>query len=296
MSSVQPPFSHPGPAALHPEIPDGVEPPPPEPAAERHGLGAIPVWASFAVLLATLIVSGLVSVLIAVIAGATGPEQDTPPGVLIAGTVVQHLSLIAFSFVFAQLWISPIRPSTLGIRGTPALAAVGWAAAAYASFWLFAAIYVAVLGSGPEQDLVEELRKEESLVVLIGFGVLVTLMAPVAEEVFFRGFLFGVLRERIGGVWAAIVAGAVFGLAHAVGSPLRTLGILVVLGVAFCLLYWKTGSLLPGMALHALHNSISFGATKGLVWWAFLALMVGAVGLVLAIGKLVIEWERRRLA
>jgi len=37
--------------------------------------------------------------------------------------------------------------------------------------------------------------------------------------------------------------------------------VLVVLGVLLCLLYWRTGSLLPCIALHALNNGISFVVT-----------------------------------
>ena len=48
---------------------------------------------------------------------------------------------------------------------------------------------------------------------------------------------------------------------HATGSPVETLGVLVVLGVLLCLLYWRTGSLLPCIALHALNNGISFVVT-----------------------------------
>jgi membrane protease YdiL (CAAX protease family) len=123
--------------------------------------------------------------------------------------------------------------------------------------------------------------------------VLVAFAAPLVEELFFRGFLFGVLREKVGWIFAAVVAGGVFGVIHAAGTPARTLGILVILGVAFCVLYWRTGSIIPGIALHAIHNAISFGATKELVWWAFIALIVGAVALVLAVALAAVRLEER---
>jgi uncharacterized protein len=54
-----------------------------------------------------------------------------------------------------------------------------------------------------------------------------------------------------------------------------------------CALYWTTQSIIPYMALHALNNSISFGATKSLDPWLFVALVVGSVGLVVAVATAV---------
>jgi membrane protease YdiL (CAAX protease family) len=173
------------------------------------------------------------------------------------------------------------------------VAAVGWAVLIYVGFWVAAAVYGLVVGQPPEQRLVTNLKKQDSLVVLGAFAILVGLIAPLVEEFFFRGFLFGVLREKLGVVWGVLVAGSVFGLIHAAGTPLRTLGILVVLGIGLCVLYAKTGSLLPGIALHSLHNSISFGVTKGLVWWGFILLVVSSVTLVLLVARVIIARERR---
>ena len=113
---------------------------------------------------------------------------------------------------------------------------------------------------------------------LIGWAVLLAFAAPLAEELFFRGFMFGVLRERIGVAGGALVTGVVFGLVHATGSPIKTLGVLVILGVLLCLLYVRTGSLLPCIALHALNNSLSYAVTKDLTVLGAGALMLGCTG------------------
>jgi uncharacterized protein len=287
--------SPPPPSLLHPELPDGVERTPvPEPP--RRGLAAVPAWAPFVAMLATFVLASVVSILIAGVAqvgGARVEADSLPPGVLISGTLVQDAALVLFAYLFARGWTRPVRPSTFGLRPTAWRPAIAWAAAVYAGFWVCAGIYSAVIGQGPEQDLVNDLRDQDSFVVLAGFAVLVALVAPIVEEVFFRGFLFGVLREHVGVPYAALVAGAVFGVIHAAGTPLRTLGILVILGVGLCLLYQKTGSILPGIGLHALHNSLSFAATKGLVWWGFLLMMAVSVGVVLFVASFVVAREQR---
>jgi len=287
--------SVPPPSLLHPELPDGVEPSPAV-ALPRRGLAAVPSWAPFLAMLATFAVAGLISVVLGALASAAGADvsaDSLPPGVLIAGTLVQDLALVAFAYLFARVWVSGVMPSTFGIRRVAPRQAFRWAAVIYAAFWVFTVAYTLAIGSGPEQDLVNDLRDERSVLVLGGFAVLVGLVAPLVEELFFRGFLFGVLREKVGVPYAALVAGGVFGVVHAAGTPLRTLPILVVLGVGLCVLYQRTGSLLPGIGVHSLHNSISFGATKGLPFWAVLLLGAACVAGALAIAMTVIEREQR---
>lgn len=87
--------------------------------------------------------------------------------------------------------------------------------------------------------------------------VLVTLvdtvvLTPVFEELVFRGLLFGTLRRGLGPVAAALVAAAVFALAHGYG----VLGFATVFlsGVLWAWAYERTGSLVPSIAAHAVDN------------------------------------------
>jgi membrane protease YdiL (CAAX protease family) len=76
--------------------------------------------------------------------------------------------------------------------------------------------------------------------------------APVLEEVVFRGLLYGTLRRGLGWPAAAVLSGAVFAVAH--GYGLAGFGSVFVSGVMWAVAYEKTGSLLPGMAAHAVNN------------------------------------------
>jgi membrane protease YdiL (CAAX protease family) len=259
----------------------------------RTGLAAVPVWVPFAALLAVLTASTFVTLFmvgVADLAGLPVREGDgQPPGVLLSGTVVQDIAFVAAAFFFTRAWAGEVRPATFGLRATPVVPALVWSAAIYVLFWASVIVYTQAIGTGPEQRIVTDLRGEDSLLILGGFAVLVGIAAPLVEELFFRGFLFGVLRERIGVVAAAIAAGAIFGLIHAAGTPVRTLGILVLLGIGLCILYVKTGSLLPCMGLHALHNSISFAVTKSVEPWVGLLLVAGSVGVTLLVGLALVE-------
>ena len=84
-------------------------------------------------------------------------------------------------------------------------------------------------------------------------AVTAVIVAPLAEEVFFRGFLFPAIGRRYGLVWGIVVSGALFAIAH-VGS-----GGLVpafILGILLAWLYWKTGSLWPCILTHFAYNSL----------------------------------------
>jgi membrane protease YdiL (CAAX protease family) len=80
------------------------------------------------------------------------------------------------------------------------------------------------------------------------------LAAPLGEELFFRGWLLGLLSQRFRSLTSIIVVAIVFSLVHfdSVGFVAR-----VELGVVFGLARVWTGSLWPSVALHATHNFIS---------------------------------------
>jgi hypothetical protein len=107
------------------------------------------------------------------------------------------------------------------------------------------------------------LRTQPDLLPLFGSGIgglllaLFTggLVAPLAEEVFFRGFVFAGLHRRVGLRWAVVLSAILFALVHILPTSWPPI---FVLGVLFALLYEQTGSIWPAVALHAAINSISF--------------------------------------
>jgi uncharacterized protein len=85
--------------------------------------------------------------------------------------------------------------------------------------------------------------------------------APIAEELFFRGVLFGLLKRRQPLVLAYLVSGGLFAAAHLVPArmtPGQMAGLAIgifVLGTLLAWTYERTGSLYPGMLAHALNNA-----------------------------------------
>jgi CAAX protease family protein len=154
-----------------------------------------------------------------------------------------------------------------------------------------ASIVLSAAFNPPTQHIVNDVKKEHAAAVLFGFMALTCVIAPICEELFFRGFLFTTFAGRIGPRWGALLSGVVFGLVHA-PNPAAGLVALGVLGVCLCALYWRTQSIIPCMALHALNNSFSYGVTKSMSGVAVAALVVGSVGLVIAIASAISEPAR----
>ncbi len=106
-----------------------------------------------------------------------------------------------------------------------------------------------------------DLKPQDILMSLdvTGWGFVLTffavaLLAPVAEEIFFRGFLYGGLRARIGVIGAMIASTFFFTALH---FSIDAFIPIFVLGLFLAWLYEKTGSLYPGIILHAANNGVA---------------------------------------
>ncbi len=89
--------------------------------------------------------------------------------------------------------------------------------------------------------------------VMAFFGLVI--LPPLAEELMFRGYLLGRLREKLKPWTAAIFVSIVFGLIHGQWN----VGIDVfVLSLFLCYLRERTGSIWAGVVLHALKNGIAY--------------------------------------
>ena len=137
----------------------------------------------------------------------------------------------------------------LGLRGFGP-GAVKWMLAAVGAYLVFAAVYSALFGAPEQEDIAESFG---ALPVQI---LLIVIAAPVSEEVCFRGMLFGGLRTRMPRYAAAALSGLIFGALHAL-TGLTAVPPLAFFGFVLALLYEETGSIVPGILLHMLNNSVA---------------------------------------
>ena len=120
--------------------------------------------------------------------------------------------------------------------------------------------------------------------VAIVFATLgIAVLAPICEEIFFRGVMFGSLR-RWKGVWvAATITAIAFSAAHLEFAPVIFADRLIA-GFVWSLVYARTGRLLPGMMAHAANNAVVIGLLLGWDWQIplLVAACVGTVTLVVS--------------
>ena len=231
---------------------------------------------ALAVVIVGLVVSQLVALGLALAAGG----EDGLDWVAAAGLVAADAVLLAIVLRFAQRGADKLGPATFGVRRTAFWPAVGWMLLAYFAVTVFNVFWLVVVGTGgaPTDEGAAGGSPSVGAVVLVVLGV--TIAAPIVEEIVFRGYLFPALA-RWRGPWIGALAGAaVFGAAHCLVYPPQLLPMMAVFGFAACMLFWFTGSLLPGIALHAMNNALVTG--RELDWsWEVPLLMLGCMTLAL---------------
>jgi len=142
----------------------------------------------------------------------------------------------------------PVRRALLGL--------VGWLMVFPVVFVVGLLVFVLGPRVGVRPEFQEVLRESLGLppaalaVVLVGAVV----VAPVAEEILFRGFLYATLRRSLGPLAAIVLSSAIFSLLH---SQLTAAPSLFVIGFLLAYLYERTGSLVASISAHAANNLYS---------------------------------------
>lgn len=203
------------------------------------------------------------------------------------GTLVLDATLLG---ALAPLYRSgALRARDLGFRRAPGARSVGAAVATWFGYTLFASAWISAAHPPPVHNVFEGVDRQSTLViVLAGFAAAVS--APVVEETFFRGFLYGSLRNRLPVLWACLISGLLFGAIH-FQYPLSVRPVLAGFGIAMCLLYEWTGSLLPGIAVHSLLDASGF--EYGLTGSSVIVLLAFAAVALALLALPPLRWLRR---
>jgi uncharacterized protein len=242
----------------------GFDPPPPPPDRPELPDGAAPRWPAWyagigflVALIATMLVVGI----LAAATGATADDED--PTFTIVATFLQSLIFIGTAVLFASFTRKP-KPEHFGLRPTRLWPAAAWAALGMVAFYVLVAVYSVVVQPDAEQTVAQDLGADQGTFGLIAAGFMVVCVAPVAEEFFFRGFFYRALRSRWSPLGAAAIDGLLFGVIHydfTGADALLILPPLGILGFIFCLVYERTGSIYPTIAMHAFNNAVAYGVT-----------------------------------
>jgi len=116
----------------------------------------------------------------------------------------------------------------------------------------------ALAGGGAKQEVVRSFERARGAnATLLALGVVV--LAPLGEELLYRGLLLRALMRRITPPWAVTVSAVLFGLAHVAGDPgaYPVLPALVALGMVSGVLAVRRGDLSRSILMHAGFNLVA---------------------------------------
>lgn len=230
--------------------------------ADREGTWGLGEMAAIAVLFL------LTLPLAAVMAGITLPLSLLDLSVV---TIVQNVLFAGLpAYVAMVRYRLPL--ASLGVRadGWPRMLTLGAMAAAITTPLAIAgervAIFLIGLVEGPAQAAARAAAEHlddplqpvmdtlSGAVPTAWFLILLAVVVPIGEEIFFRGFVYGGLRKRWGVIVATLGSAAFFSAAHMQvvhGLPI------FILGLVLALVYERTRSLAPTVVAHALNNIIA---------------------------------------
>lgn len=237
-----------------------VEPQPPKKSLKRRILLCIglPVWVFLGFMLAQAVVIVLIEVLQRI-----GIPLDQINGSLfqvVAGGVVYGLSLVIV--IGVPWWVKKSRTSKedVGLQRAPSWMDIVWAPTGAIVYLILTATVTFIAmhlltfidyGQQQETGFTDVSTQGE---VIMAFIMLV-IIAPIAEELLFRGYLFGKLRKYAPTWIAILITSLIFAIVHFAWN----VGLDVfALSIVLCLLRVVSGSLWPSIMLHMMKNGLAF--------------------------------------
>jgi uncharacterized protein len=255
--------------------------PPPELPEVGESAPRWPAWYGPVALLAGLVAYAMLLIVIeGVLRSAGGSTKGAGAADLL--TVLQDVVFVATAVGFASM-TRRAQPWHFGLRGRPLGRTALWTLIGMLAYLAFLLVYNFAFHPHGKQTVTKDLGANNGTAALIGGALVVIVVVPIAEELFFRGFFYRALRSRYNMWVAAAIDGVVFGGVHYTGSStLTVLPVLAALGFMFCLVYERTGTIYATIALHSLNNTVAYGSGVhhgGPVSAAIGAAMLAAVGL-----------------
>jgi len=176
-------------------------------------------------------------------------DSPTRALIIVTLTVASSAWMIGWAYVFS------LRRHHLGLTAwgfvRPRLASLWAVPVAFLAAFLVSVLYGALVHPGPEKAPSWLLHTPAGIVALV---VSTCVVAPLAEEAFFRGFALRGLTGTLGWSWAALVSSALFGLVHL--DPLRFLP-LFAQGLVLCWVCRRGGSVWSSVTVHVLWNLLA---------------------------------------
>ena len=201
---------------------------------------------------------GIIGATVAVVPFVTGNGE-----VPVAGLVASMLGQSAATLAFLELISRRKGRGTLG-------ADFGFALHAHDAVWILVGLGTSfglallslpislLAGDGSGQEVVKQFERSQGTVQIL-FAIGVVVVAPIIEELVYRGLLLRSLLRKLSPVWAIFVSGVAFGFAHVLLDPgaYVALPALATMGVISAVLAVRSGELSRSIFFHAGFNLLT---------------------------------------
>jgi uncharacterized protein len=189
---------------------------------------------------------------------------------LVAALVIIGILVAWLSFAHAG-WLSVMRLPVRGAWRSEIVAGVLFGLGLYpVAVFVVGGLVLFVLNalSGTPIQAPEQVPEQLSAVGIVVTAVYAFAIAPIGEELFFRGILFRSLRDHHGFPVAAIGSGFAFSLIHYIPGPFVDALLLMIplgfTGAALAYLYERRGTIVAPIAAHVTFNVIGLALILGL--------------------------------
>lgn len=182
-------------------------------------------------------------------------------------TVIAEAITLGVLWLFWQPYAVAVVRRALGLAKLPKWRDVGFAILGFATYLVVYAVILNIINTlvpvDVNQDQAVGFHNANGFGLVLAFISLV-ILPPIIEEITFRGFLYSGLRRNMGIVSATLITSVLFGLPHLLTGKEGILWVAMIdtfaLSLILCFLREKTGSLYASILVHALKNTVAFGA------------------------------------
>ena len=228
----------------------------------------LPVWTYGVFVLVQFILAWIAEGLIAV--GVPLASMNQVTFVTIISVLAYGLAVFFVVWLPYKLWGKRTTRKELGVPDLPTWMDIFLSVPAYIVYMIVSSIVMMIaVRTIPGLDVTQaqELPFSQTMLatqwqITLAFVVMVVL-APFAEELLFRGYLYGKLRRFAPAIGAILVTSLAFGAAHlwtGGSGPLQWAVALdtMVLSLMLCTLREYTGAIWAGVLVHAIKNGLAF--------------------------------------
>lgn len=212
--------------------------------------------AASAILLALFLIQTLVAAVL--VEHETARVGFEPEGQRATGFMMSASVIVSAPMCIWLIFIALKTPSSAGVKthitfespGVPSI--VLWIGA-YLVFQFSAAALFHMIGKPPSEPIVYAASTVLSFPL---FLLASSLVAPLFEEIMFRGFLLGHLDKALGPLRASLISSAIWAMVHFQYTPVEK-GYIFLFGMLLCAARYRGKTLLTPVIIHSFNNAVS---------------------------------------